>query len=168
MKTPAEALAVLQARARKLAEPETPEHEADAEPYVAYTLGEHALALPLGAVLYAGRLHHLTAVPGAEACFLGVTALGGHVVAVLDAAALLQLPRRGLSDINACLVVRHGGRKLGLGAAELLGIEDLPHRCIRSFPAGGPAVPRIALLPGRQLLLLDLAQLLADPRLAPG
>jgi chemotaxis signal transduction protein len=161
-----DALAILRLRAQKLALVEASEQEAAAEPYVAFTLGGHSLGIPLAAMLYAGRLRHLTAVPGAEAFLLGVTALGGHVVSVLDAAALLRLPRHGLSDIAACLVVSYGNRKIGLGAEQLLGIEDLPQSCIKSFAAGGREVPRIAVLPSRQLLLLELPQLLADPRLA--
>lgn len=161
-----DALAVLRERAQKLALVESAARDVIQLPHVAFTLGGHGFAVPLSAVLYAGRLRHLTTVPGAEPFTLGVTALSGHVVTVLDVATLLKLPRRGLSDIGSCLVVRQGNRKLGLGADQLLGIEDIPSDCIQSFPSGGEELPRVALLPGRQLLLLSLAALLADARLA--
>ena len=159
-------LALLRARAQKLALVESEAHAVDHEQHVAFTLGGHALAVPLGAVLYAGRLRHLTVVPGADASLLGVTALSGHVVTVLDVAALLQLPRSGLRDLGACLVVQIGARKLGLAADQLLGIEDIPGDCIRSFAAGGAELPRVATLRERQVLLVSLPALLRDPRLA--
>lgn len=158
-------LALLRARAQKLALVEAEAREVDHEQHVAFTLGGHALAVPLGAVLHAGRLRHLTGVPGADASLLGVTALSGHVVTVVDVAALLQLPRSGLRDLGACLVVQSGARKLGLAADQLLGIEDIPSDCIRSFAAGGAELPRVATLHERQVLLLSLPALLRDPRL---
>jgi chemotaxis signal transduction protein len=167
MSTHADVLAMLRLRAQKLAQAVAADEAMATTPYVAFALGGHGLAVPLAAMLHAGRLRHLTAVPGADACLLGVTALGGHVVSVVDAAVLLQLPRRGLSDITSCLVVGHAGRKLGLGADQLLGIEDLPASCIKRFPAGGDAAPQIALRRDRQLLLLDLPQVFTDPRLGP-
>jgi chemotaxis signal transduction protein len=159
-------LAVLRARAQKLALVESAARDVVQLPHVAFIVGGHGLAVPLADVVYAGRLRHLTSVPGAEPFVLGVTALSGHVVTVLDAAALLRLPRRGLCDIGACLVVRSGNRKLGLGADQLLGIEDIPSDCIKDFPSGGAEIPRVALLPERQLLLLALAPLFSDPRLS--
>jgi chemotaxis signal transduction protein len=160
--------AILRARAQKLAQIDATEAEVATEAYVAFTQAGHDLAVPLHTLLYSGRLRHLTGVPGADACLLGVTALGGHLVSVLDVAALLGLSQRGLQDLTSCLVIRHENRSIGLGAHQLLGIEDIPVRCIKPFPALGPEIPRMAFLPKRNLLLLDLPRILADPRLAQG
>ena len=77
----------------------------------------------------------------------------------------MDLRQRGLSDVACCLVVSYEGRELGICAERLLGIEDVPAATISPWLSGSSMIPQMATLPKLRLLLLDLPQLLSDPRL---
>jgi chemotaxis signal transduction protein len=95
----------------------------------------------------------------------GLTAVDGHLVALIDLPLLHDLGRSGISDIAACVVVQGGGREIGLGAEQLFGLEDVPESAIVNLPAATGALRQAARLPGRDLLLLDVDALFEDPRL---
>lgn len=85
---------------------------------VCAVLGDHLVAVPAGCVREVLERPALTAVPLAPVEVLGVAALRGEVLCVVDAGPLLGLaPRRG--DVPAALVVVAGGRLLGLALDEV-------------------------------------------------
>jgi purine-binding chemotaxis protein CheW len=156
---------LLHERAAQLARRERDSDEATLLPHVAFQAAGQQFAVPLRYVVYASRLRHLTPIPGGPPYLLGICALAGHLVSVLDVAAFLDLRQRGLSDVACCLVVSYEGRELGLCAERLLGIEDVPAAAISPWQGGSSMIPQMATLPKLRLLLLDLPQLLSDPRL---
>ena len=165
---PRDLAAVLRERARALARPEV-EEAGDTEALATFTSAGHALGVPLDRVLRASELRHLTEIPGGPAYLLGVTTVEGHLVSLLDLAAFLGLPRRGVADVRGVLVVTAGERALGLAAEQLTGLLDLPQSAAVAMPGGAGALGRVArgrAAYGGDLFLLDVDVLFADARLA--
>jgi purine-binding chemotaxis protein CheW len=161
----AEVTRLLNERASLLARRERGTDASTLLPHVAFAAAGEQFAVPLQHVVYASRLRHLTPIPGAPPYLLGICALAGHLVSVLDVAAFLDLRHRGIHDVACCLVVSVDGRELGLCAERLLGIEDIPSTAILSWMSGIAAIPQVATTEQQRLLILDLPQLLLDPRL---
>lgn len=165
-------LAILRERAEKLATLQAAVDDQVTEPLVGFEIGGHGFAVPVRHVVYGGRLRHLTAIPSSPPYLLGVTALSGHLVSIVDLPELLGLRQRGLGDVTAGLVVAHGARKLGLGAEQLLGIFEVPAARIKSYRNAGSITPRIVLPGGdgggRSSLVIAVDELFADPRLGGG
>lgn len=162
--------ALLRERAARLAQRERAEVSSSSEPVVIFAIGGHCFGLSLPEVIYAARLQHLTPIPRAARHYLGLTWCGGHLVTVLDVAALLGLREVGLRDITSCVITSHAGRQTGFGAEVLLGIEDVPAAQISLLRttdavAGTDPVaelaPRVAFVGSDRALLLDLPRLLA-------
>ena len=161
---------ILRGRAERLARAEGESEVAAIEPLVAWNASGHTFGVRLEHVVYAGRLRHLTPLPGGSPYLLGITMLAGHLVSVLDVAAFLELRQQGLGDVTCCLVVQSGGREIGLAAEQLIGIEDVPTQRIAALGTGGaPAassiITRAAFLDRFRILLIDLERLIGDPRL---
>lgn len=156
---------LLHQRAQQLARRERSSDEVALLPHVAFQAADQQFAVPLRYVVYASRLRHLTPIPSGPPYLLGICALAGHLVSVLDVAAFLNLRQRGLSDVACCLVVSYEGRELGLCAERLLGIEDIPAATIAPWSSGSPVIQQVATLSKLRLLILDLPQLLSDARL---
>jgi chemotaxis signal transduction protein len=157
--------AILRERARALAVPEEEDGSADTEELAMFGIGGHILGVPMAQVTRAAALRHLTEIPGGPPFLVGVTAIDGHLVSLLDLPQFLGLARRGIGDITASLVVSSGAREIGLAAEELLGIEDVPVRSIAALPGAVGPLLRVARLPQREVLLLDLDILISDSRL---
>jgi chemotaxis signal transduction protein len=164
---------LLKERAVRLAQAEGETEAGPTESVVAFLASGECFGVPLGQVRHAGRLRHLTPLPGGSPYLLGITVMAGHLVSVLDVAAFLDLRQQGLGDVSCCIVVQAGGRQIGLCAEQLIGIEDLPAKSIVSIgghsgKAASAVIGRAALLDRLRILLIDLEPLLADSRLAGG
>ncbi len=162
---PRDVEAILRARAKALAAPDPTARIVVTEALVVFGIGGNTLAVPLAKVTRAARLNHLTEIPHAPPYLLGVTAVEGQLVSLLDLAAFLGLGRAGWKDIGAAVVVAHGGREIGLGADDLHGIEDVPARDVARLPGARGPLTRMARLDGESVLVLDVEAVLSDPRL---
>ena len=160
---------ILRERAAKLATLQAAVDEQVTEALVGFEIGGHRFAVPVQHVVYGGRLRHLTAIPSGPAYLLGVTALSGHLVSIVDLPELLGLRQRGLGDVTAGLVVALGARKLGLGAEQLLGIFEVPTARLSAYRHAGSITPRVVLAGTKSgeknTLVLDIPELFADARL---
>jgi chemotaxis signal transduction protein len=99
---------------------------------------------------------------------VGLSAVGGALVSLLHVPLFLGLERRGISDITAALVIGMGGREIGLGSEQLLGIEDVPCDQIVDMPVPLAAITRVARShrgQAREILVLDVVELFGDSRL---
>lgn len=166
-------LSILAARAERLASAEDEAQITATLAYVGFIVSGQCFGVPLPHVIYAGRLRHLTPLPGGSPYLLGITVLAGHLVSVLDVASFLELRQQGLGDVTCCLVVQCDGREIGLAAEQLIGIEDIPPQRISSVGNLGSSssngiVCRAAFLDRLRMLLIDLERLIADSRLSGG
>lgn len=160
----------LRERAARLARNAASNKRVVTESFVSFVIGKQCFGVPLSAVVYAGRLRHLTAIPSAPPYLLGITLISGHLISVLDIAAMLSLRRPGVGDVTSCLIIESGPRKIGLAAEQALGIEEIPADQISEISLGPGAMPirRAAFVERMHVLLLDPHSVLADPRLQGG
>ena len=157
---------ILRARAQALAVRDQSELERSTEELATFSIGGHVIGVPMEHVARASALKHLTEIPGGPGYLVGLTAVEGHLVSLLDLAAFLELTRQGVGDVTGALVVSWKGRELGLAAEQLHGIEDVPKHTIAPLPGGVGPLGRIARRSsGRDLLLLDVETLIDDARL---
>jgi purine-binding chemotaxis protein CheW len=158
---------ILRERAEALAHRDESAVQGATASLASFSIGGHSIAVPVAHVTRASALRHLTEIPGGPPYLMGVTSVDGHLVSLLDLAAFLGLPKRGLHDVVAVLVVVAGAREIGLAADQLHGIEDLPERAITVLPGQSGPLGRVVMGVARELLVLDVEQLFDDPRLSP-
>ena len=156
--------AILRERARVLARPEWEDH-ADTVELAAFKIGGHTIGVPLEHVSRAADLRHLTEIPGGPPHLIGVTAVDGRLVSLLDLTALYGLRGRGIGDVTGTILVQHGRREIALAAEQLIGIEDVQPDAIKAVPGAENPLSRIATLPQHSMLVLDVEALFADARL---
>src|SRR5690349_2893405 len=99
--------AILRERARVLARPEWEDH-ADTIELAAFKIGGHTIGVPLEHVARAAELRHLTEIPGGPSHLIGVTAIDGRLVSLLDLTALYGLRGRGIGDVTGTILVASG------------------------------------------------------------
>lgn len=158
--------AILAERARQLALPDDGPRLDPTEPYTVFALGGQLFGAPLAGVSRADDVRHLTEVPGAPPWLLGVTAIAGRLLSLIDLATMFELKRRDVGPIGGCLVVLDGGRAIALAAERLVSIVDLPRSSIAVLEPARGAITRVAAFGQAEHLLIDLGALFADPRLA--
>lgn len=161
--------AILRDRASALAARPADENIVTAA-YVTFALGGHCLGVPIEAVSRAIEIRHLTAIPTAPNYLLGVVAVDGQVVSLLDLAQFIQLPRQRREDALCAIILAiaspRGTRRLGLAADRLLGIEDIPVQSIVTLAGRHQLINHVANVKDTEYLLLQVDALLSDPRLA--
>ena len=150
----------------------------ETEELATFSINGYTIGVPLAQVSHAATLQHITEIPGGPPWLVGLTTVESGLVSLLHLPIFVGLQRRGITDLVATLVAINGEREIGLAADQLLGIEDVPRQDISTMPAPIGAITRVAhcllrtsnkpSLTGakaRELLLLDVAALFADPRL---
>jgi chemotaxis signal transduction protein len=94
------------------------------ELYVRVRVADEQYALSVADVLEVCALGEITPVPGASGAVLGVTNLGGTVMAVADLAVVLGLA--GGTGGDRIVVASEGARRAGLVVDSIIGVEGLP------------------------------------------
>jgi len=137
---PEDERAVLERRARALAAPPPPPDERAWHDVVVFTLGGERFAAPADQVLEAVPLGVPTPLPGAPAHVLGVINHRGRVLGVFD------LRERPGGELTHAVAVAAGGMTFAIAAED---VEEASRERVGE----------------RELTLLDLEALAADPRL---
>jgi purine-binding chemotaxis protein CheW len=134
--TPEQTKAILDARARRLAErPRAPRSD-ELLQLATFALGDERYAIEMRFVREVGRLVEYARVPGVPKHILGVTNLRGELLLVIDPRRLLGLAERGLSDLGRLIVLGEERIELGLVADAALGMLDVPAREVLAAPDG--------------------------------
>lgn len=166
--SPARARALLEARARQLAEPLAEGPRPGELLHVAiFSLAREHYAIETRVLREIVRFADFTPVPGAADFLVGVTNLRGEILPVVDLRRFFGLPDRGLTDQSRVLVLGHDRRDLGVLADETHEVVDLRadaiHAPTSTAPSGGRAYIRG--FTDQAVVVLDGDRLLGDPRL---
>ncbi len=165
--SPERARAVLEERARKLAQ--RPEQTSGVPPFelLCFGLAGERYAIESFHVMQVLALVDLTRVPGAPAHLLGVTNLRGQVLPVFDLRVLLGISQPGLNDMSRLLVLGHDEAELGILADSADEIIELdPDELYEPLqPLVGLERACLRGLTRDALIVLNGAELLADRRL---
>jgi purine-binding chemotaxis protein CheW len=166
--SPARARALLESRARRLAEP-PPEatRPGDLLNVAIFSLARERYAIETRLLREIVRLVDYTPVPGAADFLVGVTNLRGEILPVFDLRRFFGLPDRGLTDQSRVLVLGYDRRDLGVLADETHDVINLRTDTIFApssvAPSGGRAYIRG--FTDEAVVVLDGDKLLRDPRL---
>ena len=112
-------------------------------------------------------LKELTPLPCTPSFVLGIVNVRGQILPVFDLRKLFDLPEEGLTDLHRVIIVRGHNLELGLLADLSLGVRSVPLSSLQ------PSLPTLTGIRGdylkgvtaERLVVLDLASLLADPRI---
>jgi purine-binding chemotaxis protein CheW len=160
--TPEQALAVLDRRARRLAEVPPAPPAADRVEVLVFRLGEERYALPTDRVLEVARPGEPTPVPGAPEVLAGVVNLRGEVLPVFDLGQLLRREKVSPGGRARLLVLGEDRPELAALVDEVEAVTLLDEKEVH--PGDRPAPPVRGVTPAA-VAVLDGAALLRDERL---
>lgn len=159
---------ILRARAQALARPaeHAPLAEASLE-LLEFRLAQESYAVETRYVREVYPLKDLTPLPCTPPFILGIVNVRGRVTPVVDIKKFFDLPDKGLTDLNRIILVAGNELELGLLADVIVGVRNVPVESLQ------PALPTLtdvgaAYLKGvtaERLVVLDLARVLADPKI---
>lgn len=160
---------MLEERALALAQEETIVESNLGEELLTFQLGQDRYGVPAYIVQEVQVLANYTPLPGTPAFVLGLLNLRGRLLAVLDLRPLLGQVASPLRAGAVLLVVQANGIEVGLVADQVIEIRRAYRDLSPSFAgAEGQSLPWVRGIDPDLTVLIDLALLLADPRLAVG
>lgn len=161
--------AVLKERARRLAAQRTPgDAEAEASrDWLMFSRAGRVFGLETGLAVEAHMLERVTPIPCTPRFILGVTAVRGLIVALMDLLLFLDLEAGPDPESPAMIILSGDGLTTALLADGVLGVERLPEGQVLRAPDNLPPelAPICRGVTRQGWLLLDGRALLADPRL---
>lgn len=159
--------AVLHARAIAMARREELPATAPAIELLEFRLAHDRYAIETRHVSELQPLGDLTPVPCTPPFIAGVVNLRGRITAVIDIQRFFGLPTRGLVDLHHVIFFRSGELELGVLVDAIVGVRVDAREHLQPALATATGVPaRFVLgLTADRLLVLDLARVLADPRM---
>ncbi|MGH7485680.1 MAG: chemotaxis protein CheW, partial [bacterium] len=133
---------------------------------VEFRLADESYALESSFVREVYPLRDLTPLPGVPAFVAGIINLRGQIVSVVDLKALIELPAKGLTDLNKVILLGDKQIEFGLLVDMVTGVRRIPIRDIQaSLPTlTGVRAEYLRGLCDNRLVVLDAAKLLANPR----
>jgi purine-binding chemotaxis protein CheW len=109
----------------------------------------------------------LTRVPCTPPFVVGIVNVRGRIVPVIDLTQFLDLPRQGVTDLHAIILVRHGELEVGILVDIIVGVRSLPLAELQASLAT-LSEARSKFLKGitaGRVIVLDLERILADPKI---
>ncbi len=159
--------AILEERAKALAW--KPEERANEEQIIVieFQLADETYGIESGYIREVHPLTDLTPLPCTPPFVLGVINVHGQILSVLDLKRFLDLPDKGLTDLNRIIVLSSGDMEFGILADAIFGLKTIPVGEIQ------PSLPTLTDIKGDFLLgitvertvILDGKKILTDPRI---
>jgi purine-binding chemotaxis protein CheW len=158
----------MRARARRLAQgtKSATVFEAAVE-VLEFRLGQERYAVESQYVQEVHPLKELTPLPCTPSFVVGIVNVRGRLVPVLDLKRFLDLPEKGLTDLHRIILVRGEDFEVGVLADVIVGVRSIPIDTLQpSLPTlTGVRSEYLKGVTGERLVVLDLARILADPRI---
>lgn len=159
--------AILKARALALAEEPAPERDiADLE-VLEFRLDQEIYGIESSFVAEVYPLKEFTPLPGTPAFVLGIMSMRGQIFSIVDLRRFFELPKQDDMSVARVIIVRSGAMEIALQIDEIMGVRSLSLEDIRpTLPTlTGGSAPYLRGVTGDRLVLLDIAKLLADPKI---
>ena len=166
--TPEEKIAILRSRAKELSrERETTEAGTGSLEVLEFLLTNETYAIETLFVREVYPMTELTPLPCTPAFVFGLINIRGQILTVIDIKRFLDLPERGITNLNKVVVVRKEGVELGILADEITGIRTVPVDEIQPplSTITGIHAEYFKGITGERLIVLDMERFLADRRL---
>lgn len=159
---------ILRARARSLAQVRSSPPSAGSRLEVLeFRLASERYAVESQHVEEVHPLRDLTPLPCTPAFVPGVVNIRGRILPVIDLKKFFELPEQGLTDLHRIIRVRGNDLELGLLADVIVGVRVIPtDTLLPSLPTlTGIRQDYLKGINEERLVVLDLARLLADPKI---
>jgi purine-binding chemotaxis protein CheW len=162
--------AILSARAAALAEEPRTETEQDGLDILEFRLGDETYGIESSYVREVYPLKDYTPLPSTPAFVLGITSVRGEVFSIVDLGSYFGLPIRNDAEPELVVIVQSGEMHLALLVDSVEGVHIVPLAEIQQAPPvlTGGCAPYLRGLTPERTSLLDIAALLADPKLVVG
>lgn len=160
---------ILRERAKALAKPlEEPAPRGEVLELLVFSLAGERYAIEAASVLEVMPLRDLTAVPCTPPTILGVVNHRGRILPVLDFRRLLDLPGQEVGEKRWIVVVDADGMTFGIGAEAVTGTIQVEAADLAPPPRSlaGDRQAFTKGVTGEMVVVLDLATLAGDPRIA--
>jgi purine-binding chemotaxis protein CheW len=159
---------ILRARAEALAR--TPPRDTRPEEQlevVEFLLAHERYAIESSFVREVSPLRQLTPLPGTPPFVLGIINLRGTIVSIVDLKKFFDLPVKGLTDFNKVIIIGDERMEFGLLVDAVSGVHRIALAEIQAPLPTLTGIRREYLkgVTGERLVILDGAQILADPKL---
>lgn len=156
---------LLAERARVFARPEEESTETLFSELLTFRLSDQEYAIKTQYIREVFIMHEITPVPGVPDFIIGICAVRGEIISVVDLRAFFAIPKYGLTDLNRIIVLSDGTMTFGILADYITDIY------IRPADRFSPVDPKTTPIKRRYLLgttdgsvlVLDAAAILADP-----
>lgn len=159
---------ILRTRARALARrPEPPTRAEDALQVIEFRLADERYGVESRFVREVHPLKDLTPLPCTPPFVRGIVNVRGHILPVIDLKRFFDLPEKGLTDLHRLIIVQGNALELALLADAVAGVRAVPRSALQtSLPTlTGIREEYLKGITAERLVVLDLARLLADPKL---
>lgn len=159
---------VLKERAKVLAqEPQAQPEEGERLEVMVFMLSGERYGLPAPYVREVVPMKQLTPLPAAPAFVLGITSVRGRILPVFDLKNLLNLPDKGLTELDKIIVVQNSEMEMGIHADAVYGMQSVRLKDVqKSLPALTGVRERYLIGVTRELLvILDIEKLMSDKSL---
>jgi purine-binding chemotaxis protein CheW len=159
---------ILRARAQALARPPQPAPAAETLlELLEFHLAQERYAVETRYVREVCPFKELTPLPCTPPFVLGIVNVRGRILPVFDLKKFFDLPEMGLTDLHRIILVRGNDLELGLLADVIVGVRSIPLNSLQpSLPTlTGVRSDYLKGVTAERLVVLDLARILADPKI---
>ncbi len=159
--------AILAERARVLSKNPDGQDEIETLPVVVFSFGDHRYAIDARFVKEIQSLANLTPVPCTPSFVAGVVNLRGTLYSLVDLRRFMDLPIKGVTDLNQILLVSGAGMELGFLAYEVLGLKKIPLDEIKAPLPNDENVAKefVTGVTTDLTVILNLEKVLSDPKM---
>ncbi len=164
---PAEKKGILKKRALVLAKEPEAADEGERIDILEFLLAHERYGIGSSYVREVWPLKALTPVPCTPPFVLGIINVRGQIMSVLDMKKFLNLPEKGLGDLNKVIILESDGMEFGVLADVVFGIRSVPLKGLQqSIPTlTGAGEEFFKGVTGDGLILLDAGRVLQDKRI---
>jgi purine-binding chemotaxis protein CheW len=160
--------AILKTRARALAQ--EPKKAAQAGTFleiIEFCLASETYGIEAVFVREIHPLKDLTPLPGVPAFVLGITNVRGKILSVVDLKKFVNLPDKGLGELNKMIIIRNSRMEFGILADAVLGARSVSLDTIEPLPATvtGIGADYVKGVTGEHVIILDAQGILDDERI---
>lgn len=158
-------MSILSERADILALPEEHPLETSSIEVLTFQLIYSEYAVDLRYVRESILTREITPIPGTPDHILGIISVRGEIIPLIDLRILLNIPEKGLTDLNQVIILTDGVITFGILADQITGIRRIPIDQIESsIPDLSPKKPEyiFGIVPG-PVIMIHASEILADP-----
>jgi len=158
---------ILEERARELAHPRKEKDESIFIEVLKFQLAYKEYAIEMKYIREVIITREITPVPGTPDYIVGICAVRGEIISLIDLNNLLLIPKKGLTDLNQVIVISNGAITFGLLIDDIVGIENIQYETVLNKSSEPISTYHDYMLGTyeRDVIVLDAGSLLSNPKM---